>query len=85
MTQPTQNSQPDSPWKYKPWWCQPWSIVLTGTGAIALSWVFFQKIWLTALVGLPLTVWMGYFTLVLPQLMRQSGLLEQLKQQHAQD
>ncbi|MFN9181088.1 MAG: DUF6737 family protein, partial [Dolichospermum sp.] len=18
-----------SPWKYKPWWCQPWSIIMT--------------------------------------------------------
>ncbi|WP_332982633.1 DUF6737 family protein [Microcoleus sp. A003_D6] len=20
-----------SPWNYKPWWCQPWSIILTGS------------------------------------------------------
>nr|WP_306465771.1 DUF6737 family protein [Spirulina major] len=24
-------------WDYKPWWCQPWSILLTGGVAIAGS------------------------------------------------
>ena len=24
------DEMPDSMWQLKPWWCQPWSIILTG-------------------------------------------------------
>ena len=59
-------------WNYKPWWCQPWSILLTGIGAIAGSWVIFHRLWVTGLVAIPMLVWMGYFLLVYPQLFRQA-------------
>ncbi|WP_204152076.1 DUF6737 family protein [Leptolyngbya sp. CCY15150] len=60
-----------NPWHLKPWWCQPWSIVLTGTGLIGGSWLLFHRVWLTGLVAIPLGVWMGFFVLVWPRLMRQ--------------
>ena len=47
-----------SPWKYKPWWCQPWSIVLTTVTLISGSWLIFKIIWLTILVAIPLLIWM---------------------------
>lgn len=72
-------SEPQSlnPWNYKPWWCQPWSILLTGVTAIAGSWLLLHKIWITLLVALPMLTWMGFFLLIWPQLMRESGILAQ--------
>ncbi len=68
--------KPLNPWNYKPWWCQPWSILLTGVTLISGSWLLFKTIWLTVLVAIPLLVWMGFFLLVWPQLMIQSGILD---------
>ncbi|WP_159786468.1 DUF6737 family protein [Sodalinema gerasimenkoae] len=64
-------------WHYKPWWCQPWSILLTGLGLIGASWLLFQRLWLTGLVAIPLGAWMGYFLLLFPRLVAQSGQFPQ--------
>lgn len=69
----------ENPWHYKPWWCQPWSILLTGCSLIAGSWLIFHRYWLTGLIAAPVGAWMGFFLLLWPRLMRQSGLLEELK------
>lgn len=61
----------ESVWQHKPWWCQPWSIVLTGIGLISGSWVLLHRVWLTALVAVPILAWMGFFLLVYPSLMQQ--------------
>jgi hypothetical protein len=58
-------------WQYKPWWCQPWSIVLTGLAIIGGSWLLLHRVWLTVLVTVPVLIWMGYFLLVYPRLMNQ--------------
>ena len=68
--------QTTSPWKYKPWWCQPWSIVLTGVTLISGIWLIFKIVWLTILVAIPLLLWMGFFLLIWPQLMIRSGVLD---------
>lgn len=59
--------KPISVWQYKPWWCQPWSILLTGITLITASWLLFHKIWLTILVAIPLLTWMGFFLLIYPK------------------
>lgn len=64
-------------WQYKPWWCQPWSILLTGIGIISGSWFVLHRVWLTGLVAVPILVWMGYFLLVYPKLMSQILAAEQ--------
>ncbi len=64
-------------WHYKPWWCQPWSILLTGLGLIGASWLLFHRLWLTTLVAIPLSAWMGYFVLLFPRLVAQSGQFPQ--------
>ncbi len=64
--------QPINPWSYKPWWCQPWSILLTGNGMIASSWWLGHRLWLTVLVALPVLMWMGFFLLLWPKLVRQA-------------
>ncbi|BAY77464.1 hypothetical protein NIES25_39260 [Nostoc linckia NIES-25] len=65
-----------NPWNYKPWWCQPWSILLTGVTLIAGSWLLFKTIWLTVLVSIPVATWMGFFILIWPQLIIRSGILD---------
>ncbi|WP_414619560.1 DUF6737 family protein [Calothrix sp. CCY 0018] len=59
--------KPTSVWQYKPWWCQPWSILLTGITLITASWLLFHKVWLTILVAIPLLTWMGFFLLIYPK------------------
>jgi hypothetical protein len=67
-------SQPFNPWNYKPWWCQPWSIALTGTLIIGGSWMLTKIIWLTVAIALPVSLWMGFFLLVWPKLMQRMAI-----------
>jgi hypothetical protein len=57
-----------SVWDYKPWWCQPWSILLTGLVLISGSWLMFHRFWVTGLVAAPLSAWMGFFLLLYPRM-----------------
>ena len=68
--------KPVSPWNYKPWWCQPWSILLTGVTLISGSWLLFNTLWLTILVSIPVLTWMIFFLLIWPRVMLRSGILE---------
>jgi hypothetical protein len=72
--------KPISPWNYKPWWCQPWSILLTGAVIITGSWVLLKTIWVTVLISMPILVWWAYFLLLWPELLRRSGILENYQQ-----
>jgi hypothetical protein len=58
-------------WHYKPWWCQPWSILLTGIVLIGGSWLLFHKFWLT--IGLVLLIlgWWYYFLIFVPKLFQE--------------
>jgi len=67
----------ESPWQHKPWWCQPWSILLTGVTLIVGSWIIFKAVWFTVVVAVPVLVWMGYFLLLWPRLMMQGNLAEE--------
>ena len=64
------DTQQISPWNYKPWWCQPWSILLTGISIMGGSWILFHTIWLTVAIALPICTWMGFFLLIWPRLIR---------------
>ncbi|MEM8545760.1 MAG: DUF6737 family protein [Cyanobacteria bacterium P01_H01_bin.119] len=75
------NAGQKSIWHYKPWWCQPWSILLTGNGLIVASWLGFHRYWLTGTVAVPLIAWMVFFVGVYPRAIAASGLLEELAQQ----
>jgi hypothetical protein len=73
----TNSPKATSVWQLKPWWCQPWSIILTGTVLIGGSWLLFHRWWLTGIVAIPVGAWMGFFTLLYPRLVQEAGLLEQ--------
>ena len=38
-------------WAQKPWWCQPWSILLTGVAVVVGSWWWLRIWWLTLPLG----------------------------------
>ena len=76
------SSQTVSIWTYKPWWCQPWSILSTGFGAIALSWLLLHRYWVTGMVAVPMLTWMGFFLLLFPKLAAESGLLAEMQREY---
>ncbi|MEY3828110.1 MAG: hypothetical protein RLZZ148_2937 [Cyanobacteriota bacterium] len=59
-------------WNYKPWWCQPWSILLTGIVIIGSSWLIGKNIWISLLVSLPIVAWWVYFLILYPRLVSQA-------------
>jgi hypothetical protein len=61
-------------WNYKPWWCQPWSIILTGIMIIAASWAIAKTIWLTVPIAFLILGWWTYFLIILPELIRRSQI-----------
>ncbi|MDY7002849.1 MAG: DUF6737 family protein [Cyanobacteriota bacterium] len=63
-----------NPWNYKPWWCQPWSILMTGIAIISGSWLVFRIVWLTLIISIPILVWMGFFLVIWPKLMAESRM-----------
>jgi len=70
-------SKPDTVWNYKPWWCQPWSIMLTGVSIIAGSWLLLKLVWLTVIVAIPISAWMIFFLLIYPQSIAQAESVDQ--------
>lgn len=54
-------------WDYKPSWCQPWSIILTGIVVTSASWLVLHMLWITAGVAVVITVWWVYFLLIYPK------------------
>ncbi|KAJ1294007.1 hypothetical protein BS78_01G113300 [Paspalum vaginatum] len=57
----------DSVWDTKPAWCQPWTILLTGTVAVACSWVLIQSIFVTAGVSFVICAWWYIFLYSYPK------------------
>ena len=63
-------------WSLKPWWCQPWSILLTGVLVIAGSWFLMHRWWISAPVAVAVLAWWGLFLVVVPAAYR-AGTLEE--------
>jgi hypothetical protein len=55
-------------WNHKPWWCQPWSILLTGLGIITGSWLLFSNLIITGIILILVTIWWYYFLVLYPRL-----------------
>jgi hypothetical protein len=58
-------------WQSKPWWCQPWTIILTGVLIIAGSWLVLHIWWITIPLGILIGVWWLYFLVIVPRMLRQ--------------
>ncbi len=65
------NLESSNIWDYKPWWCQPWSILLTGIILSAGSWLILHLIWITVPVSLLVMGWWIYFLVVYPRMFKQ--------------
>jgi hypothetical protein len=66
-TVPPDVPPPTSLWASKPWWCQPWSIILTGILLPGAVWVLTQRLWLTLpLVGI-VFIWWTLFLYLAPK------------------
>lgn len=61
-------------WESKPWWCQPWTIILTGVAIIAGSWLGFHTFWLTLPVAGLIMLWWAYFLTIVPRILAQQDL-----------
>lgn len=58
-------------WDSKPWWCQPWTIVLTGVLVVLASWLLLQRWWISVPVGIGVLTWWWLFLFVVPAAYRQ--------------
>jgi hypothetical protein len=65
---------PGSVWDLKPWWCQPWSILLTGTVIVLISWMVLHLWWLTAGVSVVIGAWWLLFLVLMPAAWRQEQI-----------
>lgn len=65
------NIESSNIWDYKPKWCQPWSILLTGTFLSVGSWLTIHIIWLTAIVSTLIIVWWVYFLILYPRMFKE--------------
>ncbi len=65
-------------WQTKPWWCQPWSIVLTGIAIPVASWLLLHLVWITLpVVGVMVVWWVLFLGLVPAQYAREVREFEQ--------
>ena len=58
-------------WAEKPWWCQPWSIVLTGLILPIGSWLVLGRWWITAPLVAAVLIWWWLFLVLAPRAYRQ--------------
>ena len=61
-----ESSEPTSFWSHKPWWCQPWTILLTGSLSIGGSWWLLHWLWLTLPIALLVMIWWWLFLIAVP-------------------
>lgn len=58
-------------WTQKPWWCQPWTILLTGLTLVGGSWLVLRLWWVTTGVVLAVLLWWVVFLVLVPVAYRQ--------------
>jgi len=68
------NQQPVAFWSLKPWWCQPWSIVLTGLVGSFGSWLLLHRLWITLPITLAILAWWMLFLVLVPAAYRRQEI-----------
>lgn len=63
---PKAAAAPASIWQLKPWWCQPWSILLSGVALVAASWLLLQRLWISAAALAAVLLWWWLFLVLVP-------------------
>ncbi len=69
--EPINNS---SYWDHKPWWCQPWSIIITGIIILILSWLISHIILINFLILIGVFCWWGLFLFLAPYAYSQQAI-----------
>jgi hypothetical protein len=59
-------ADPGDIWNLKPWWCQPWSILLTGVALVAGSWLLLRLWWITVPLSAAVLAWWWLFLVLVP-------------------
>eukprot|EP00270_Netrium_digitus_P012793 TRINITY_DN4196_c0_g1_i2.p1 TRINITY_DN4196_c0_g1~~TRINITY_DN4196_c0_g1_i2.p1 ORF type:complete len:200 (-),score=22.14 TRINITY_DN4196_c0_g1_i2:72-671(-) len=54
-------------WQTKPAWCQPWTILLTGSSAVVGSWELLHISWLTVIITVGVGAWWFVFLVLYPK------------------
>lgn len=67
-------------WSHKPWWCQPWSILLTGVALVGGSLWWPGRWWLSAPLALAVLLWWWVFLAVVPAAYRVEMAAEEPRQ-----
>ena len=53
-------------WDFKPYWCQPWSIISFGLLVLIFSWKIFNNVLFTSIIGFFIFVWWIFFLILAP-------------------
>ena len=53
-------------WSHKPWWCQPWSILLTGVAVVGGSWWWLRLWWICLPLAVAVLLWWWLFLVAVP-------------------
>jgi len=61
-------------WAHKPWWCQPWTIIATGSLAIGASWLLMHRWWISIPLAASVLVWWWMFLVLVPAAYRRGEL-----------
>ena len=64
------NLESSNIWDYKPTWCQPWSILLTGIILSVSSWFILHLIWITSILSILIIIWWVYFLILYPRMFK---------------
>ena len=59
-------AEPADLWSHKPWWCQPWSILLTGGAVVGGSWWLLRLWWVSLPLALAVLLWWWLFLVAVP-------------------
>ena len=55
-------------WSLKPYWCQPWSIISFGILVLSFSWILFNNLIISLIIGFIIIIWWILFLILAPNL-----------------
>ena len=55
-------------WDLKPYWCQPWSIISFGILVLTFSWILFNNLIISFIIGFFIIIWWILFLILVPNL-----------------
>ena len=73
-----ETNQKKSIWDTKPYWCQPWTIIVFGVSIIIISWEIFNNFIITSTLGFIITIWWILFLIIAPNAYQEINEKKQL-------